>query len=218
MISRKKIASNVSCSKRRLPVFVAIVGGSASGKTWLSQKLGTALGGNVAHLSLDSFYRDRSHLSPARRVRVNFDKPSAIDWPEFNRVLRNCIKGRTTQVPVYDFKTHTRLKRTEKVKAEHIFLVDGLWLLRRPSIRSFFNFTIFLECPVASRLHRRLNRDRLLRGRSNDSVQEQFWNTVEPMHKKYVTPQRKRADLVLTGNWGEREISAIVEKLRLLGS
>ena len=204
--------------KRKRPLFVAIVGGSASGKTWLSEKLGIALGGNVARLSLDSFYRDRSHLSPTRRSRVNFDNPVAIDWPEFNRVLRDCLRGRQTRIPVYDFKTHSRLKRTEGIRPKPVFIVDGLWLLRRASVRSFFNLTIYLDCSVTSRLCRRLNRDRLLRGRSNDSVQEQFWNSVEPMHKKYVTPQRKKADVVLSGNWGQREISAIVEKLRLLDS
>jgi uridine kinase len=205
-----------SLSSHKVPVFVAIVGGSASGKTWLALKLSGLLRGKTARLSQDSFYRDRSHLSPKRRATINFDHPASIDWVEFRRVLEECANGWETRVPVYDFKTHQRLSRVSIIKPKPIFLVDGLWLLRRPAIRAFFNLSIFLECPLKHRLKRRLQRDRLSRGRSISSIRTQFWNTVEPMHKRFVLPQRSRADLVFAGNWGEREAKQIAQALKLL--
>src|SRR5436190_4063926 len=143
-----------SPSFRQPPLFVAIVGGSASGKTWLSEKLAGMLPGKITRFSLDSFYRDRSHLSPGRRARINFDHPASIDWPEFKRVLQDCSGGRATRMPIYDFRTHTRLGRVQTIKPTAIFIVDGLWLLCRPSIRAFFALRIFLECPVQNRLGR----------------------------------------------------------------
>ena len=198
------------------PLFVAIVGGSASGKTWLSEKLGRVLGGKIARISLDAFYRDRSHLSPRRRARINFDNPASIDWLTFARVLSDCSAGRKTQIPCYDFKSHTRFARTQGLRPQDIVLVDGLWLLRRPSIRRFFGLSVFLECSTRGRLSRRVRRDLRSRGRTGKSVQEQFWNTVEPMHKKFVLPQRRRADVVLRGKWGMRQVRELAMKLRSL--
>jgi uridine kinase len=203
-------------SRSSPPFFVAIVGGSASGKSWLSQKLGGALDGKVARISLDAFYRDRSHLPPGRRARINFDHPASIDWAAFDRILSDCSEGRQTQVPCYDFKTHTRFDRSEELKPQDIILVDGLWLLRRPTIRRFFGMSIFLECSTRSRLGRRVRRDLRSRGRTGKSVEEQFWKTVEPMHKKFVLPQRRRADVVLRGKWGIREVRELARKLRSL--
>jgi uridine kinase len=217
---QKSLPSGLSDSHASVqpPLFVAIVGGSASGKTWLSEKLAARLGGKVTRLSLDSFYRDRSHLPPGIRARLNFDHPRSIDWTEFKHVLRDFCEGCATRVPVYDFKTHSRLGYARMSKARPICLIDGLWLLLRPSIRAFFTLRIFLECPIQSRLRRRVRRDRHMRGRSNKSVHAQFWNTVEPMHKTYVLPQRKWADLVLHGTWGEREVEQVAVAVRSLQS
>jgi len=209
-------SSHRQASRPSPPLFVAIVGGSASGKTWLSQKLGGALGGKITRISLDAFYRDRSHLSPKRRARINFDNPASIDWAAFERVLSDCSAARDTQIPSYDFKTHTRLARTQELKPQDIILVDGLWLLRRPSIRRFFGMSIFLECSTRGRLGRRVRRDLRSRGRTGKSVQEQFWKTVEPMHRKFVLPQRRWADVVLRGKWGMREVRELARKLRSL--
>src|SRR5215471_9198106 len=92
-------------------LLVAIVGGSGSGKTWLAERLKTKLRGKAAHLSLDNFYRDRSHLSPSRRARVNFDNPASIDWQTLRRVLSAVLRSRRTRLPGYDFKTHCRTRR-----------------------------------------------------------------------------------------------------------
>ena len=198
------------------PLLVALVGGSGSGKSWLAKKLLTALRGKAAHLSLDDFYRDCSHLPPQRRGKLNFDNPSSIDWLEFGRVLHNCRNRTTAQLPRYSFKTHCRLRGLRTFRPKPIILIDGLWLLRRPQIRRLFGFRIFLECPVQTRLRRRLARDRRFRGRSRHSVQAQFWKTVAPMHRKFVQPQRRWADTVLRGRWGESQIQQLSDHLRAI--
>jgi uridine kinase len=201
--------------KPKPPLLVAIVGGSGSGKSWLAEKLQTALGSNAGRLSLDDFYRDRSHLSPAQRARINFDNPAAIDWTEFERVLNCVLHWRKTQVPRYDFTTHCRLPRSCFVKPKLIMLVDGLWLLRSRT-RKLFSFSIFLDSPMRLRLRRRLARDLTVRGRSRRSIQEQFRRTVEPMHRKYVAPQLRRADAVLPVDWDEHDVQRVVTAVRTI--
>ena len=196
-------------------MLVAIVGGSGSGKSWLADKLAAVLAPDAARLSLDDFYRDRSHLSPARRARLNFDHPRAIDWPALEAVLRKCSQGRAVPLPCYDFKTHCSGPGRRILKPERIILVDGLWLLVRPSIRSSFAFKIFLDCDARTRFRRRLARDRRERGRTKASVREQFRETVEPMHRRYVAPQAKYADIVLRGERAPADVRRLVAVLRL---
>jgi len=195
---------------------VAIAGGSGSGKTWLAERLQARLRGRAARLSLDDFYKDCSHLPPERRAKINFDNPAAIDWDLFQKVLANCLKWRSSKIPVYDFRTHCRRRRARVFKPKPVILVDGLWLLRRPALRRIFNLRIFLDCPAQTRLRRRIARDLVSRGRTRSSILEQFRKTVEPMHARYVAPQIRRADVVLAGNWGTREADNLAGAIRSL--
>jgi uridine kinase len=198
------------------PLLVAIVGGSGSGKSWLADKLQSALAPHAGRLSLDDFYRDRSHLSPEQRARINFDNPAAIDWPVFERVLNKCLRMKKTHVPRYDFRAHCRLPRTRVLIPKPIMLVEGLWLLRSPRIRKFFRFRIFLDSPMQLRLRRRLARDVTDRGRSPESVWNQFRKTVEPMHRKYVAPQLRRADIVLPADWDDDDVQRLAMAVRII--
>lgn len=200
--------------KARHPLLVAIVGGSGSGKSCLADELQAVLGPSAGRLSLDDFYHDRSHLSPAQRARINFDNPAAIDWRAFARVINKCLNWKEAKVPRYDFKSHCRLPRSKTLKPKAIVLVDGLWLLRRTRIRRLFGFSIFLDCSARVRLQRRLARDVTRRRRTRESVQEQFWRTVEPMHRKFVSPQSRRANAILKGDWNRNEIAKLAALLR----
>jgi uridine kinase len=196
------------------PQLIALVGGSGAGKTWLAQALQQAIDLPVTRLSLDDFYRDQSHLTPALRARVNYDHPQAIDWPMAEAVLRGCRAARTVYVPRYSFLTHTRQRTLKMVVPRPIILVDGLWLLWRPQVRRMFDLSIFLHCPARLRLGRRLQRDMADRGRDSRSVRRQFKETVAPMHKRFVAPQAKWADVVLRQPPSQSEVvrfAAIIE-------
>lgn len=195
-------------------VLVAIVGGSGSGKSWFADALARALGKEAARISLDDFYRDRSHLSTARRALINFDHPKSIDWDGFETVLKTLARGTTAEAPCYDFATHCRTKQTRLISPKPFLIFDGLWLLRRPRIRKMFRHRIFLDRPARIRLHRRLRRDLQARGRTQASIRQQFRTMVEPMHRRFVAPQREFATVILAGECGRSDVSQIVCLLR----
>ena len=197
----------------RTPVrLIAVVGGSGAGKGWLVERLCRLLGADACHLELDDFYRDRSHLPLARRARLNFDVPAAIDWDGAQRVLRACRAGRATSLPRYDFATHSRATERTDWQPRPIVLVDGLWLLRPPAIRALFDLRIFLDTPTALRRSRRLSRDVAERGYTRAAVERQL-RTVLPMHTRYVEPQRKWADVVLTQPFQEEQLLGLAGRL-----
>jgi uridine kinase len=195
---------------------VAIVGGSGAGKSWLADQLQRAFGRSAVHMSLDNFYLDRSHLTPARRARINYDHPRAIDWAEFRRALAKLSANRRAALPQYDFTTHCRLAQRKLTEPAQLVLVDGLWLLRNRSARKLFDYSVFLYAPVSLRLRRRLGRDQASRGRRSESVRAQFRATVEPMHQRYVQPQERSASRVLQHTCGKRDLAKLVASLRKL--
>lgn len=176
---------------------VAITGGSGSGKTWLAEWLRRFVGPQAAvRLAQDDFYRDRSHLPPARREQLNFDHPRALDWERFEDCLRSLAQGAPARRPSYDFARHARVALAA-FRPRPLVIVDGLWLLRRPAIRELFDLRVFVDCPEPERLRRRIARDTAERGRTPASVRAQF-RTVAAMHERFVAPQAAWADLVLT--------------------
>jgi uridine kinase len=193
------------------PKLIALVGGSGAGKSWLARQLQETLKLPSTSLSLDDFYRDQSHLAPSRRDRVNYDHPKAIDWPLAEAVLRRCRAGRAVRTPQYSFSTHTRLSKSKVLTPKPVILVDGLWLLWRPRLRRLFDLRIFLHCPACLRLERRLRRDLAGRGRDGRSVRRQFQETVAPMHRRFVAPQARWADLVLRQPLGRREVEHLAD-------
>jgi len=197
-------------------VLVLIVGGSGSGKSWLAYELWHALRPHATKLSLDDFYLDRSHLSNARRARLNFDHPRAIDWAAVETVVSRLVAGHPARVPHYDFKTHSRRPGLKTIKPRKFLLMDGLWLLRRRHLRRLASLSIFLQCRLETRLRRRLIRDLASRGRTRLSVETQFHSTVEPMHKLYVAPQSKWADFVFKKNIKTTEVRRLASILRAI--
>jgi uridine kinase len=193
---------------------IAIVGGSGSGKSWFASEMNHRLEPLSTVLSLDDFYYDLSKLTPEARDAVNYDHPQTIDWPLFESVLDDCLMGRVTGVPQYDFKTHTRLPMISIFQPAPLVLVEGLWVLHVPKLRSWFSLKIFLDCPESLRMKRRLVRDVTGRGRTPDSVKDQFNSMVAPMHDRFVAPQAACADITLKGEPGEFELRELREILQ----
>lgn len=200
-----------TCSK-----LIAITGGSGSGKSWLADRLQSKFGSQAARLSLDDFYHDLRNLPRSQRQRVNFDDPEAVDWIHFEAVLRECRSGRATALPRYDFSTHTRGLQDEPWTLRPLVFVDGLWLLHRPGVRALFDLRIFIDCPENLRWQRRLARDVAERGRTPDSVREQFWNTVAPMHNAWVAPQAIWADVILREPGDDARLEQLAGQIRAL--
>jgi uridine kinase len=191
---------------------IAIVGGTGAGKGWMAGRLCKLLGEHACRLSLDDFYRDRSHLAPARRARVNFDIPRAIDWSCAKQVLNDCRLGQATRVPRYDFSTHSQLPVRDELQPRPLVLVEGLWLLWPRSTRGLFALKIYLDCPASLRLSRRRVRDVAERGRTADAVERQF-QMLAPLHERYVEPQKRWADLILTQPFKEEDIAQLASRL-----
>ncbi len=200
-------------------LIIAIAGGSGAGKTWLAEGLCRAIGEKTSLLSMDDFYLDRAALAPARRARLNFDHPRALDWACFEAVLRDCKAGRTTIRPRYDFASHTRQCENETWQPRSVVIVEGLWPLRKPTIRRMFDWSIFLDAPADLRLERRLKRDAGERGRNAACVRRYFAEVVEPMHRRFLQPQAGRADTILNVPFTVAGISGLGQQLwRLLAS
>ena len=204
----------VKLMRSKIPILIGVVGGSGAGKSWLADKLQQAIGPQAGRLSLDDFYLDRSHLAPARRNRINFDHPRAVDWVAFERVLRALRKGKSAKVPCYDFSAHCCARQTKMIRASPLIIIDGLWLFRSLRIRKLFNLKVFVECSARVRLRRRMKRDTAVRGRASASVSRQFWKTVEPMHLRFVAGQARRADVLITEACSEKEIDALTERVK----
>jgi uridine kinase len=193
--------------------FIAVIGGSGSGKTWLAKELVARLGDQAAHLSLDHFYRDLSHLSPAQRALTNFDDPAAIDWDSLQNILKTLASAESAQVPTYDFAQHLRKKETSTLECRPFVIVEGLWLLHPECLRESFALSVFVDCPEALRLQRRIERDQITRGRSEESILNQFAQQVQPMHLRYVEPQREFANYCIHSPLSQEDFDLLLRAI-----
>lgn len=177
---------------------VGIAGGTGAGKTTLARSLAAAVG-EVIVLDLDSYYLDRSELSPEIRDRLNFDEPGAFDVGLLVSHLRQLRDGHSVEKPRYSFENHTRTG-VETLSPAPIVLVEGLFALWWEDLRAGLDLKIYLDVPPDVRMARRIARDVESRGRTAESVRRQYEESVRPMHELYVAPTRAHADLVLVND------------------
>jgi len=180
------------------PLTIGIAGGTGSGKSTVAAKLGGAAPpGRCVVVDHDSYYRDQSHLTPAARAELNYDHPSSLDSGLLAEHLRELKAGRAVDVPNYDFVTHTRKRETRRVEPAPMVVVEGILVFVEAPVRDQLDIKIFVDTDADIRLMRRIRRDLEQRGRSFQSVRDQYYATVRPMHIEYVEPSKRWADLIV---------------------
>jgi uridine kinase len=194
---------------------IAVAGGSGSGKSTLIAALAKAIGTDfVAVLSHDDYYKDQSHIRNNDRHHINFDHPDALDSRLLIEHIVKLRNGSPVAVPVYDFKHHTRCKTT-RLDPKPIVIVDGILLLVEHELRENFDIKIYIDTDEDVRFIRRQQRDIAQRGRTAESVAQQWISTVKLMHDQFVEPSRAHADIIVSGNGDQREaIKHLLSHLR----
>lgn len=191
------------------PYLIGIAGPSCAGKSFLSEHIAEKLGASMFHL--DSYYRELNHLSIVQRAHWNFDAPDALDCDLLFEHIQVLATGEDIEKPVYDFTTHSRTDRTQVVQAREFIVVEGLFALYWEEVRKLLGTRVFVDLGEEICLERRIERDIRERGRTRESVLEQYHTTVLPMAKRYVQPTRDHADIIVTGNDEiENEVSAVL--------
>ena len=176
---------------------IGIAGGTGSGKSTLVKNLVTTFGDGVTVLGHDNYYRRLDHLPMAERVKVNYDEPAALETELMVTHLEALRAGFAVDCPVYDFSQHNRSDRTVRLVPSKVILVEGILIFENEALRNLMDIRIFVDTDADTRVCRRIRRDVQERGRTIDSVIDQYLGTVKPMHEKYVEPSKKYAHIVV---------------------
>ena len=194
---------------------IGIAGGSGSGKTTLMKRLVDEFGENVSVLSHDNYYKRHDELTFEERTALNYEEPEALDTSLMVYQLDQLRHGMSIDCPVYDFALHNRSNETIRVMPKQVIIVEGIMIFVDPELRNLMDIKIFVDTDADVRLCRRIKRDVTKRGRSLDSVLEQYQATVKPMHEKYVEPSKKHANLVVPeGGKNQVALDMIIGRIR----
>ena len=176
---------------------IGIAGGTDSGKTTLMKRIVEQFGDVVSVLSHDNYYRRLDHLPMEERVKVNYDEPKALETDLMARHLQMLREGQAIDCPVYDFSQHNRSQETIHIEPRQVIIVEGILIFENRALRELMDIRIFVDTDADIRLCRRIKRDVNKRGRTMESVIEQYQTTVKPMHEKYVEPSKRHAHIVV---------------------
>lgn len=199
----------------RRPLLFGIAGGSGSGKTTVAHRVRDALPGRVAILEHDAYYRDREDLDFEERAQINFDHPDSLETELCLAHLATLRDGLAVEAPLYDFRTHRRAKETRRVEPAPVVILEGILLFADPGLREMLDLKIYVDTDPDIRAFRRIRRDLEQRGRTFESIREQYYRTVRPMHLQFVEPSKRWADLILPeGGFNHVGVEAVVEMVR----
>ncbi len=173
----------------------------------------------VVALEQDAYYYDLSHLQPAERARINFDHPDSVDFKRMRQDLKALLKGKSVDVPIYDYTAHSRKPETRHISGHRVIILEGILVLTDPDVRELMDIKIYVETAADVRFIRRMMRDVKTRNRSFESVVDQYYKTVRPMHAQFVEPTKRYADIIIPeGGQNRVAIDILTTKiLALLG-
>ncbi len=194
---------------------IGIAGGTGSGKTTITRRLMQRFGSNVCMISYDNYYKARHDTPFEERVKINYDHPDAFDTELFLRDLRTLKSGKAIQCPQYDYAIHDRLEQTKTIRPAKVILVEGILIFQNQELCDEMDIKIFVDADADVRILRRIVRDVRDRGRSLESVVNQYLTTVKPMHEQFVEPSKRRADIIIPeGGHNLVALDMIIERVR----
>ncbi len=195
---------------------ILIGGGSASGKTFVLRKVLEKIPADkITVISIDDYYKDFSVLPLEERAKINFDHPKAFDWKLMNEQIKALKNGQTIEKPIYDFTIHGRSPKTEIVEPKELIVIEGIMALVNKDLRAMGDLKVYINCSRERRLVRRIDRDQKERGRTYESIIEQYFSTVLPMYEEIIAPSQYYADLIINNEgYNNRSIDVLVSVIQ----
>ena len=194
---------------------IGIAGGTGSGKTTITRRLLQKFSSNVSVIYHDNYYKAHNDLNYEQRSQLNYDSPHAFDTELMLRDLKRLRAGEAIRCPVYDYTIHNRSDKTVLVKPSPVVIVEGILILQDPRLCELLDIKIFVDTDADVRILRRIVRDVRDRGRSLESVVDQYLTTVKPMHEMYVEPSKRNADIIIPeGGHNLVAMDMLIERIR----
>ena len=178
-------------------MIIGLAGGTGSGKTTITKRLMQRFGADVSVIYHDNYYKEHHNMPYEERAKLNYDHPDAFDNELFIRAIRDLKAGKDVVCPVYDYSVHDRSDKTIVVKSAKVVIVEGILIYASKELRDLMDIKLFVDTDADVRILRRIKRDVRDRGRSLESVIDQYLTTVKPMHEQFVEPSKRYADLII---------------------
>ncbi|MBR0199842.1 MAG: uridine kinase [Oscillospiraceae bacterium] len=194
---------------------IGIAGGTGSGKTTITRRLIQAFGEEVSVVHHDNYYKAHHEMPYEERAKLNYDHPNAFDTDLMLRHIRQLKQGKSIQCPVYDYSIHDRTDKTVLIRPTRVIIVEGILIYESLELCKEMDIKIYVDTDADVRILRRIVRDVRDRGRSLDSVIDQYLNTVKPMHEQFVEPSKRRADVIIPqGGHNQVALEMVIERVR----
>ena len=194
---------------------IGIAGGTGSGKTTITRRLIQAFGEEVSVVHHDNYYKAHHEMPFEERAKLNYDHPNAFDTDLMLRHIRQLKQGKSIQCPVYDYSIHDRTDKTVLIRPTRVIIVEGILIYESLELCREMDIKIYVDTDADVRILRRIVRDVRDRGRSLDSVIDQYLNTVKPMHEQFVEPSKRRADVIIPqGGHNQVALEMVIERVR----